>query len=94
MMLAPKFRTYFVCSRSGSAKRCPSARCSAACFGAVPMDGSLLRTTELADIVLPDVVDAERHEVASSPTALWPWLGMSYPEIPPRGDAQPREKGV
>jgi anaerobic selenocysteine-containing dehydrogenase len=45
-------------------------------------------TAELADIILPDVVDVERHDVASSPTALWPWLGMSYPEIEPRGRAQ------
>ncbi|MCP4088268.1 MAG: molybdopterin-dependent oxidoreductase [Gammaproteobacteria bacterium] len=45
-------------------------------------------TAELADIILPDVVDVERHEVASSPTALWPWIGMSYPKVTPRGQAQ------
>jgi len=45
-------------------------------------------TTELADIILPDVVDVERHDVASSPTALWPWVSMSYPDIEPRGQAQ------
>jgi anaerobic selenocysteine-containing dehydrogenase len=45
-------------------------------------------TAELADLILPDVVDVERHNVGSSPTALWPWISMSYPEIPPRGEAQ------
>ncbi|MFV1981871.1 MAG: molybdopterin dinucleotide binding domain-containing protein, partial [Rhodothermia bacterium] len=45
-------------------------------------------TAELADIILPDVVDVERHDVASSPTALWPWISMSYPTIEPRGKAQ------
>ncbi len=45
-------------------------------------------TSELADIILPDVVDVERHDVASSPTALWPWISMSYPDIKPRGQAQ------
>ena len=45
-------------------------------------------TAELADIILPDVVDVERHTVGSSPTALWPWVGMSYPNIEPRGKAQ------
>ena len=45
-------------------------------------------TAELADIILPDVVDVERHDVASSPTALWPWISMSNPRIKPRGDAQ------
>ncbi len=45
-------------------------------------------TAELADIILPDVVDVERHDVGSSPTALWPWVSMSYPEIEPRGMAQ------
>jgi len=45
-------------------------------------------TSEFADIILPDVVDVERHDVASSPTALWPWISMSYPNITPRGQAQ------
>ena len=45
-------------------------------------------TAELADIILPDVVDVERHDLASSPTALWPWVSMSYPNIEPRGQAQ------
>ncbi len=45
-------------------------------------------TAELADIILPDVVDVERHDVASSPTALWPWISMSYPSIKARGEAQ------
>jgi anaerobic selenocysteine-containing dehydrogenase len=45
-------------------------------------------TAELADIILPDVVDVERHEVVSSPTALWPWASMSYPNVEPRGQAQ------
>ncbi len=45
-------------------------------------------TAEYADIILPDVVDTERFDVGSSPSALWPWISMSYPEIPPRGKAQ------
>jgi thiosulfate reductase/polysulfide reductase chain A len=45
-------------------------------------------TAELADIILPDVVDVERFDVGSSPSALWPWISMSYPEIGPRGKAQ------
>ena len=45
-------------------------------------------TAELADIILPDVVGVERHDVASSPTALWPWISMTYPNIKPRGMAQ------
>ena len=45
-------------------------------------------TADLADIILPDVVDVERHEVASSPTALLPWASMSSPEIKPVGQAQ------
>ncbi len=45
-------------------------------------------TAELADIILPDVVGIERHDVVSSPTALWPWISMSYPEVKPRGKAQ------
>jgi len=45
-------------------------------------------TAELADIILPDVVDVERFDVGSSPSALWPWISMSYPEIGPRGQAQ------
>ncbi|MCP4040595.1 MAG: molybdopterin-dependent oxidoreductase, partial [Gammaproteobacteria bacterium] len=45
-------------------------------------------TAEFADIILPDVVGVERHDVASSPTALWPWISMTYPNIKPRGMAQ------
>ncbi|MBE9563001.1 MAG: hypothetical protein IMF12_09090, partial [Proteobacteria bacterium] len=45
-------------------------------------------TSELADLILPDVVDVERDNVASSPTALWPWLTMTIPNIEPLGKAQ------
>lgn len=45
-------------------------------------------TADLADIILPDVVDVERHDVASSPTALLPWASMSVPEIKAKGQAQ------
>ena len=44
-------------------------------------------TAELADIILPDVVGIERHDLASSPTSLLPWAGISYPEIRPQGEA-------
>ena len=45
-------------------------------------------TTELADIILPDVVGVERDDVASSPTALLPWASMTVPGIKPKGKAQ------
>ncbi|MDM8564577.1 molybdopterin-dependent oxidoreductase [Candidatus Halobeggiatoa sp. HSG11] len=45
-------------------------------------------TAELADIILPDVVDVERDNIASSPTALWPWMTMTIPNIEPLGKAQ------
>lgn len=45
-------------------------------------------TTELADIILPDVVGVERHDVASSPTALLPWASMTVPNVGVRGQAQ------
>ncbi|MFK5969205.1 MAG: molybdopterin-dependent oxidoreductase [Candidatus Marithrix sp.] len=45
-------------------------------------------TSELADIILPDVVDVERDNVASSPTALWPWITMTIPNVEPLGKAQ------
>lgn len=45
-------------------------------------------TAELADIILPDVVGIERHDAASSPTALFPWISMTTPDVKPRGQAQ------
>ncbi len=45
-------------------------------------------TSELADIILPDVVSTERHDVGSSPTALLPWATMTIPGVPSRGKAQ------
>jgi thiosulfate reductase/polysulfide reductase chain A len=45
-------------------------------------------TTELADIILPDVVGVERDDVASSPTALLPWASMTVPNAGVRGEAQ------
>ncbi len=45
-------------------------------------------TADLADIILPDVVDVERHDIASSPTALLPWASMGMPEIEPVGQAR------
>ncbi len=45
-------------------------------------------TTELADIILPDVVGVERDDVASSPTALLPWASMTVPGIEVHGKAQ------
>ncbi|VAX06924.1 Anaerobic dehydrogenases, typically selenocysteine-containing [hydrothermal vent metagenome] len=44
-------------------------------------------TAELADIILPDVVAIERHDLGSSPIALQPWLTMSVPGVKPRGKA-------
>ena len=45
-------------------------------------------TADLADIILPDVVAVERDDVASSPTALLPWISMSSPDVKVRGKAQ------
>ncbi|MDH5765506.1 MAG: molybdopterin-dependent oxidoreductase [Gammaproteobacteria bacterium] len=45
-------------------------------------------TSELADIILPDVVGIERDDVASSPTALLPWATMTVPGVKVRGQAQ------
>ena len=45
-------------------------------------------TSEFADIILPDVVGVERHDVASSPTALLPWASMSMPKVAVRGEAK------
>jgi anaerobic selenocysteine-containing dehydrogenase len=45
-------------------------------------------TAELADLILPDVVAVERHDLASSPTALHPWASMTVPPLKPRGKAR------
>lgn len=45
-------------------------------------------SAELADIILPDVVAVERHDLASSPTALHPWASMAAPAGKPRGEAR------
>jgi len=45
-------------------------------------------TAELADIILPDVVDVERHDIASSPTNLLPWTSMGMPGIKAQGEAK------
>jgi thiosulfate reductase / polysulfide reductase chain A len=45
-------------------------------------------TSEFADLILPDVVAVERHDVASSPTSAWPWVTVSKPGNKPRGQAK------
>ncbi|MBT3915232.1 MAG: molybdopterin-dependent oxidoreductase [Rhodospirillaceae bacterium] len=45
-------------------------------------------SAELADIILPDLVAVERYDLASSPTALLPWAGMTVPPVKPRGSAR------
>ena len=45
-------------------------------------------TSALADIILPDVVPTERHDIGSSPTALHPWLTKTIPGVKARGKAQ------
>lgn len=44
-------------------------------------------TAELADIILPDVVSVERHDIVSSPTALKPWVSITTPILKPQGEA-------
>ena len=45
-------------------------------------------TSEFADLILPDVVGLERHDVASAPTSAWPWVTMSKPNHKARGGAK------
>ncbi|MFC1603310.1 molybdopterin dinucleotide binding domain-containing protein, partial [Pseudomonadota bacterium] len=45
-------------------------------------------TSALADIILPDVVPTERHDLGSSPTALHPWLTKTIPGVKSRGKSQ------
>lgn len=45
-------------------------------------------TAELADLILPDVVGVERHDVVSSPSALFPWVSISLPTVAPQGQAK------
>ncbi|MBF0285073.1 MAG: molybdopterin-dependent oxidoreductase [Magnetococcales bacterium] len=45
-------------------------------------------TAEFADLILPDVVGVERHDLVSSPTALWPWASISLPTVKPLGQAR------
>ncbi|MBF0184773.1 MAG: molybdopterin-dependent oxidoreductase [Magnetococcales bacterium] len=45
-------------------------------------------TAELADLILPDVVAVERHDLVSAPTALWPWASISTPAVRPQFKAQ------
>jgi anaerobic selenocysteine-containing dehydrogenase len=45
-------------------------------------------TSELADLILPDVVAVERDDVGSAATALWPWASMTVPQVQPRGEAR------
>lgn len=45
-------------------------------------------TAEFADVILPDVVNIERHDLASSPSALLPWASMTVPAVKPRGKAR------
>ncbi|MEO5364608.1 MAG: molybdopterin-dependent oxidoreductase, partial [Magnetococcus sp. DMHC-8] len=45
-------------------------------------------TAELADLILPDVVAVERHDLVSSPSALWPWASISAPAVRPLFKAQ------
>ena len=44
-------------------------------------------TAELADVILPDVVNVERHDLASAPSAMLPWASMTVPPVKPRGKA-------
>ncbi|GAB0057386.1 Thiosulfate reductase/polysulfide reductase [Candidatus Magnetaquicoccaceae bacterium FCR-1] len=45
-------------------------------------------TAEWADLILPDVVGVERHDLVSAPTALWPWVSISQPSVKPVGSAR------
>ncbi|MBF0446386.1 MAG: molybdopterin-dependent oxidoreductase, partial [Magnetococcales bacterium] len=45
-------------------------------------------TAEFADLILPDVVSVERHDVGSAPTSAWPWVTVSTPNNKARGKAQ------
>ncbi|NGZ06814.1 MAG: molybdopterin-dependent oxidoreductase [Magnetococcales bacterium] len=45
-------------------------------------------TSEWADLILPDVVAVERHDLVSAPTSLWPWISISAPTVKPMMQAQ------
>lgn len=45
-------------------------------------------SAEWADLILPDVVGVERHDLVSAPSALWPWVSISAPAIPPVNQAR------
>ncbi|MBW7850677.1 MAG: molybdopterin-dependent oxidoreductase [Rhodospirillales bacterium] len=45
-------------------------------------------TTELADLIIPDVTYLERHDPESMPSDLRPWLGIRQPVIKPLGNTQ------
>ena len=45
-------------------------------------------TTELADLIIPDVTYLERHDPESMPSGLYPWLGIRQPVIKPLGGTQ------
>lgn len=45
-------------------------------------------TTELSDLIIPDVTYLERHDPESMPSGLYPWLGIRQPVVPPLGGTQ------
>lgn len=45
-------------------------------------------TTELADLIIPDVTYLERHDPESMPGGLYPCLSIRQPVIPPLGQTQ------
>ena len=45
-------------------------------------------TTELADLIIPDVTYLERHDPESMPSGLYPCLSIRQPVVPPLGGTQ------
>ena len=55
---------------------------------AVSFSPYMSETTELADLIIPDVTYLERHDPESMPGGLYPCLSIRQPVIKPRGGTQ------
>ncbi|MEE9614926.1 MAG: molybdopterin-dependent oxidoreductase [Thermodesulfobacteriota bacterium] len=54
----------------------------------VEFGSSMTETAELADIIFPDAHYLESNDLISSPSSLWPWVGLNRPVIKPRGESR------
>ncbi|MBI5643588.1 MAG: molybdopterin-dependent oxidoreductase [Deltaproteobacteria bacterium] len=52
----------------------------------VTFSNQMNETTNIMDLVLPDVSYLERHDPESMPSSLWPWVGIRQPVVKPLGE--------